>query len=436
MTMYNFISFGGIFVLMGVAWVMSSDRKNMNFRVIFWGVGLQLLFASVIFLFPLSGKIFLFLNKAVTVLLSAAARGSEFVFGRLALPPGAENVAGETSLGFFLAFQAFPTIIFFSAFISILYHSGVMQKVIKAFSLVFTKTMNISGAESLCASSNIFVGIESAVTVRPFLEQMTASELCTVLTAGMATVASNVLALYVMILSGEFPTIAGHLISASILSAPAAVVMSKIIMPEKEIPQTLGISVEADYNESGSLFESIIKGSEAGLKLIFGITALLIAVLGLTAFLDLILANCGGIINDVFGTSLDFSLTGILGVVFYPVALLMGVPPSDAMEIGRLIGSRAVMTEIPAYRELAVMLKEGTLNCPRSAFIAAYALCGFAHIASMAIFVGGVSALAPKQTAVLAKVGWRALIAATLACLMTGCVAGMFFTGSSILTGS
>ncbi len=424
METYNFISLSGIFVLIGLAWLISSDRKNINSRVLVWGVSLQLVFAAAIFLFPFSEQIFLLLNKAVIAVLSAASAGSEFMFGRLALSP----------LGFFLAFQAFPTIIFFSALISVFYHWGIMQKLVKGFAFVFTKTMKISGAESLCAASNIFVGVESAVTVRPYLERMTKSEFCTVLTAGMATVASNVLALYVIILSGSFPTIAGHLISASILSAPAAVVMSKIIMPETGKPETMGLTAEVSRERDGSFFESIINGADAGLKLIFGITALLIAVLGLTALADLMLSSAGSIVNGYAGISFDWSLKSLLGILFYPIAIVIGIPPSDALEVGRLIGERAVMTEIPAYQNLALMMKEGAFSHGRSSLIAAYALCGFTHIASMAIFVGGVSALAPSRTADIARVGFRALIAATLACLMTGCVAGVFYTGSHFLS--
>jgi CNT family concentrative nucleoside transporter len=229
MDIYNLVSFAGIFVLIGIAWLLSADKKNMNWRVIIWGIALQILIALFIFVVPVGSKIFLVVNDVVVKVLDSASAGAKFVFGPLAIPPGAESETGEKSLGFILAFQAFPTIIFFSALIAILYYFRIMPLVIRAFAYVFTKLMRISGAESLVAASNIFVGIESALTVKPYLGRMTPSELCTILTAGMATVSSNVLALYVFSLDAQFPKIAGHLVSASLLSAPAALVMSKII---------------------------------------------------------------------------------------------------------------------------------------------------------------------------------------------------------------
>ncbi len=231
MSLYNLISFAGIFILLGIAWLFSENRRILNLRAIFWGITLQLIFASFVFVFPPGATVFLWINDVVVKIMGSAAAGAEFLFGRLALPPGASNASGESSLGFFLAFQALPTIIFFSSLIGLLYYFGIMQFIIKLFAVTFTKLMRISGAESLCAASNIFVGIESAVTIRPLIKKMTRSELCTILTAGMATVSSSMLAVYIMFLKDKFPTIAGHLISASILSAPAAIRMSKILCP-------------------------------------------------------------------------------------------------------------------------------------------------------------------------------------------------------------
>ncbi len=264
---------------------------------------------------------------------------------------------------------------------------------------------------------------------------MTRSELCTVLTAGMATVSSNVLALYVFTLVAEFPTIAGHLISASFLSAPAALVMSKILYPETQTPKTLGESIKVHYEKESNLFEAIINGAQSGVKVIVGIVALLIAVLGLVALTDLILGGVGAKINTVLSISVDWSLKGLLGYIFYPFTLIIGVPPADAGIIARIIGERIVVTEVTSYQDLAVALDSGALRYTRSAVIATYALCGFAHVASMAIFVGGVSALAPKRTATLSKIAVRALVAATFACLLTACVAGTFYTKGSILLG-
>jgi CNT family concentrative nucleoside transporter len=310
-----------------------------------------------------------------------------------------------------------------------------MPWLVRVFSKIFTKLMRISGAESLCTSSNIFVGIEAMTTIRPYLEKMTRSELCTILTAGMATIASSVLAVYVMILQREFPTIAGHLISASFLSAPAAIVMSKLLMPETEKPETLGMDVRPYYEKESSIIEASINGANAGLKLVAGIIALLIAFLGLIALVDLIFTGVGLRINNVLGIQIDWSLKGLLGYLFYPFTLIIGVPPSDAFEIAKIIGERAIVTEAKSYMDLAGLLAKDALKDPRSAFLATYALCGFAHVASLAIFVGGTAALVPKRTADLSAVGPRALLAATLACLMTASVAGVFFTGGSILLG-
>jgi CNT family concentrative nucleoside transporter len=435
MDIYNLVSFSGIFVLVAFAWVLSCDRKNMNWRVIGWGIGLQLLIASFIFVVPAGADVFRVVNDVVVKVLNSASAGAELVFGRLALPPGQTNDAGETSLGFFLAFQAFPTIIFFSALIAILYYFGVMTLVIRGFAYVFTRLMRVSGAESLVVASNIFVGIESTLTVKPYLSRTTRSEVCTILTAGMATVSSNVLALYVFSLRDLFPTIAGHLVSASLLSAPAALVMSKIIFPEGGTPETLGVHVKPYYEKESGLFEAIINGANAGVKLIVGIVAMLIAILGLVALVDLLLSALGAKVNPLIGTTGQWSLKAFFGYVFYPFTLVLGIPPSDAGVASRIIGERVIVTEVTSYKDFAVVLEQGLLHHPRSAVIITYALCGFAHVASMAIFVGGVCALAPDKARNMGAPAIRALIAATLACLMTACVAGTFFTHGSILLG-
>ena len=431
MSGYNLVSFVGIFVLIGFAWLISSDRRNMNWRVIIWGTVLQLAFACFVFAFPAGQSVFLFVNDVVVKVMDAAAAGARFVFGRLAIPPGADS----SSLGFILAFQAFPTIVFFSALMSVLYYVRLMPLVVRGFASVFTRLMRVSGAESLCTASNIFVGVESALIVKPHLADMTRSELCTILTAGMATVASNVLAVYVFSLKAQFPAIAGHLISASILSAPAALVMSKILFPESETPKTMGLNVAPYYEREGSLFESVIRGANDGLKLVGGIVALLLAVLGLMAVLDLLLMWAGARVNGLCGLGLDWSLKGLMGYLFYPFTLAMGVPLSDAGVISRIVGERAIVTEVVSYQDLSAAIQQGLVHDPRSIVIATYALCGFAHIASVAIFVGGTASLAPSRTRDLAGVGFRALLAATLACLMTACVAGTFFTGQSVLMG-
>jgi CNT family concentrative nucleoside transporter len=435
MSIYNLVSFAGIFVLLGFAWIISSNRKNVNYHVIIWAILLQLVFGGFIFLLPAGAKVFLFINDVVVQVMNSASAGAEFLFGRLAIPPDGRNDAGETSLGFFLAFQALPTIIFFSALMSILYYINVMPRVIGGFSRLFSGLMRLSGAESLSAASNIFVGIESLLTIKPYLSEMTRSELCTVLTAGMATVSSNILAVYIFSLHAEFPTIATHLVSASMLSAPAALVMSKLLLPEDSHPKTLGVRVDPYYEKEGSLFEAVINGAESGVKLIAGIAALLVAVLGLVALLDLFTGGLGGYLNTVLGVHIDWTIRGLLGYLFYPFTVLIGIPLPDAYQISKIIGERAVVTEVVSYQDLARVMKDGMISDPRSPVLAAYALCGFAHVASMAIFVGGTAALVPERKKDIASVGFRALIAATLACLMTACIAGIFYTGSSALLG-
>jgi CNT family concentrative nucleoside transporter len=405
-----------------LAWSSARDRKYINFRLIITGLLVQCLFAFIVFRLPAGVVIFSWLNDAVLRLISFAKEGLYFLFGPLAISPGETGPMGETSPGFILAFQALPSIIFFSSLVSLLYYLNIVPAVIKVFAKVFTYLMRISGAEALCASSSIFVGIESALTVRPYIQEMTRSELCTVLTAGMSTIASTVLALYVGFLHKEFPSIAGHLISASVISAPAAIMMSKLVVPETETPRTLGVRVQAAKDgRSATWIESIINGANDGMKLCVGIVALLLAFLGLLSMCNWMLGLIGA---ELFGVGLSLQL--ILKFLYYPLAMIMGVPLQDAGTVASLLGERTIATEVVAYQHLNQFIQAGTLTNPRSITIASYALCGFAHIASLAIFVGGYSALAPSRARDLAQLSFRALYAATLACLMTGCVAGLF----------
>jgi CNT family concentrative nucleoside transporter len=435
MSIYNFVSFLGIFVLAFIAWLCSSDKKVVNWRAVLWGIGLQLLFAFFIFVVPVGTKVFIFMNDAVVKVLESAQAGTRFLFGRLALPPGTTNEAGETSLGYFLIFQGLPTIVFFAALMGVLYYLKVMPFFIRVFARVFTKSMRISGAEALSVSANIFVGVESSLVVQPHLAEMTLSELATIITAGMATVASTVLAIYVMFLQKQLPTIAGHLMSASFIAAPASIVMAKLIIPETGKPATLGTDVKPYYERENNLIEAIINGANSGLKLLGGIVTLLLAFLGLLALLDIVLGFGGGYLNKLLGIHFEWSIRSLLGYLFYPFAAVLGIPPSDIMPVAKILGERAVATEVVAYQHLADLMAKGELASPRSAVIASYALCGFAHFASLAIFVGGTGALAPSRLKDLSKIGLRALLAATLATLMTAAVAGTFFTGRTILLG-
>ncbi|MBF0510461.1 MAG: nucleoside transporter [Deltaproteobacteria bacterium] len=433
MELYNLVSFFGMFALLGIAWLMSAHKRTMNWWVIICGTCLQLIFGLFIFVLPGGPELFLWLNQVVIKVLNCATAGTQFLFGRLALPPGETDASGQTSVGFILAFQALPTMIFFGALMAGLYYLKIMPVIVKGFAQVFSRVMRISGAESLSVSSNRFVGVEAYLAIKPYLDGMTRSELHTILAAGMATIASNVLAFYVFMLQHVFPAVAGHLISATIISAPAAVVISKIIIPETGKPATLGIDIEPYHPDDANFIDSLINGSNAGLQLVIGIMALLISFLGMLSLLDLILGGVGGWVNSLVGSNFIWSFKNILGYIFYPFCLIIGIPPEDAMTAAKLIGERLIVTEVAAYQDLAVLMKNHAFVHHRSIVVTTYALCGFAHVASMAIFVGGLAALAPKRRSELAALGPRALLSATLACLLTGAVAGTFYTSKSIL---
>ncbi|MCB9641163.1 MAG: nucleoside transporter [Myxococcales bacterium] len=419
MMYYNAVSFFGFFGLILIAWLFSAHRRVINTSVVLWGILLQFIFGAIVFWLPAGRHFFSLLNDTVFSLLSYSGQGITFVFGRLAIPFGQKG-----SLGVFLAFQVLPVAVFFAAIVAFLYYVGFMPMMIRLFSRLFTGLMRVSGAESLCVSSNIFVGVESSLTIRPYLSTMTRSELCTILTGGMATIASTVLALYAFFLQTSFPQIAGHLISASIITAPAALLISKLLLPETETPVTLGQTVKSEEVQYGNWIESLIGGSMEGARLAVGIGATLITFVSLVA-----LAN--GFVGWS-GQGLGYpgqTLQGLLSYAFYPLVLMIGVPSQDAWSIAHLLATRTFLTEFPCYEALARMLRDGSLHEGRSAVIAVYALCGFAHIPSLGIFVGGMAAVAPERARDLSAVALRALFAATLACLMTGALAGVFYHG-------
>lgn len=415
----NVVSFCGIFGLLFVAWLLSTSRKTINARALFWGIGLQLLFGVFVFLSSQGRYLFQKLNNLVFAFLQFANAGSSFVFGKIA--------EQSSPLGFSLAFQSLPIVIFFAALMGLLYYSGIMPLIVRAFSWLFARTMKISGAESLSVASNIFVGIESAFVVRPYYNSMTASELATVLAGCMATIASTVLGLYAFLLKDHFPQIAGHLISASLLTAPAVIVVAKLMLPETERPATLGRVVKGEYQRPGHWVEAIYINAMEGARLAVGIGAMLIAMIGLLkAF------NAGiGWVGLQFGVT-GLSMERALGYVFYPFVLLMGVTTDDAQHVATLLGLRTIATEYPAYTQLSQLIAAGKIS-PRSAVIATYALCGFAHIPAIAIFVGGIAAVAPKRARDLGKLSFRALLMATIACMITGAVAGVFYTGQQMI---
>ncbi len=422
---HHAVSLAGFVIFASVAWLLSSNRRRIAWKTIAWGIALQLLIGLIIFRLPISHRILLWLNDAVLVLLNASKSGSVFLFGPLAASPGEAG-----SVGFILVFQVLPVVIFFAAFTAMLYHLRVLQIFVRLFARLFHRTMKISGAESLSSAANIFVGIESALVVRPYLKKMTRSELLLILTTGMATVASSVLGVYVAFLTGVFPQIAGHLISASILAIPACVVVAKLLVPETETPETLAaVPPEDESGRSKNLIGAIIQGAMDGLKLAAGISALIIAILGIVALFDKLLE----VVSSWLGMSESLSIVRILAWIFYPFAFLLGIQSADVPIAARLLGERVILTEVVSYNHLGQLISSGQLTNPRTVVILSYALCGFAHVAAMAIFVGGTAALAPSRRDDLASLGLRALLAATLATLMTGCIAGMFSSGEGVL---
>ncbi|HKQ75862.1 MAG TPA: nucleoside transporter C-terminal domain-containing protein [Blastocatellia bacterium] len=422
---HHIISAVGFFAFAGLAWLFSSHRRKVQWKTVAWGMGLQLVIGLLIFQLPGSQQIFLRLNDAVLALLNVSKSGSSFLFGPLAAGPGEQG-----SIGFILIFQVLPVAIFFSAFTAALYHLRVLQIIVRVFARLFHRTMGTSGAESLCGAANIFVGVESSLVIRPYLDKMTRSELLTVLGTGMATVASSTLGIYVVFLTGSFPQIAGHLLSASIIAIPAVIVTTKLLLPETEQPETLShVPPEDPTTRSRNLMSAIIEGAMDGVKLAAGISALLIAMLGFVALVDKIL----GAVSGWFGMAQPLTLVKVLGWLFYPLAALLGIAQADIAEASRLLGERVILTEVVSYQDLAQMVAAGQLADPRTVVILSYALCGFAHVASVAIFVGGTAALAPSRRDDLAGLGLRALLAATLATLMTGCVAGIFSNGQGVL---
>jgi CNT family concentrative nucleoside transporter len=418
----------GIAIFTSIAWLISRDAKRINFRLVFWAFVFQFLFAFFVFRIPAGQNLFAGINTVVIATIDAALEGPKFVFGSLADPA----VSGQNGVGFLLFFQGLATILVISALLAILYHIGFMSRMLKLFAAVFSVFTKISGAESLAASANIFVGNESLLAIRPCLPKLTRSELCVVLSCCMATIAANVIGLYVGALREAFPSIAGHLVSASILSVPAAVLLAKLAVPETEKPETLGIHVAPHFDRENSLVEAILASGETGFRMIVGITTMLIAVVGLLAIANLFFGWCGQQVNPLFGLNGNWSIEGTLAYVFYPFAWLMGVPAVDVPVVAKLLGTRMIATEVPAYFTLSHLIATNAIE-PRSAVIAAYALCGFAHLPSLAIYVGGATALAPTRRSDIAAVAWKALFIATLACLMTGAMAGIFCSDSSIL---
>ncbi|NMF83606.1 nucleoside transporter C-terminal domain-containing protein [Nodosilinea sp. P-1105] len=464
------ISLLGIGGLCFIAWLGSEDRRQVPWKMILWGIGLQLVLGLLIFLVPLSRDLVVWLSGILNGLIDASDAGARFLFGPILVPdfsqpvgpsgagrwvaraltppftpvPGDRLGTDNLNLGYIFAFRSLPQVVFFSAIFSLLYGLGLIQPVIRAFAQFFRWSMNISGAEALAGGANIFVGIESAIAIRPFLERMTRSELCAIMASMFGSIASTMLGLYAGYLRGTFPAIAGHLMSASVLTIPAAFVMAKILVPEQAVPETLGKVPAIDMTDGDrkSPMDSLILGALDGVKMAVGIVAALIAILGLIALLNLIFAQLATLadsdvalwrsLGQVFQV---MTLQNIMGAIFLPLTFLTGVS-LDWTELwisSQLIGRRLLETAIPPYIALADLAAEGAIS-DRALVIVSYVLCGFAHIPSVGIFVGGLSGLVPSRRQDISELSWKALWAGTLATLMTGCIAGLYFyEGTAVL---
>jgi CNT family concentrative nucleoside transporter len=424
----------GLLLLGGVAWGFSTNRKAVDWRLVAWGIGLQLAFAVFILKTPLGEDIFTAVNTVVMALLGFTVDGARFIFGDLVFNtiPVGEGVAGTNDpvavqpgqvarTGAYFAFNVLPTIIFFSSLMTVLYHLGVMQWVVKGMAWVMQRTMGTSGAETLSAAGNIFVGqTEAPLLIKPFVGTMTRSELMAVMTGGFATVAGGVLAAYVGMLASFFPDIAGHLMAASVMSAPAALVCAKLLVPEEGTPKTAGkleLSVE---RPDANAIDAAARGASEGLGLALNVGAMLLAFIALIQLMNALLGWGGGLIG-IEGITLE----GLLGAVLAPVAWMMGVPWQDAMVVGELMGLKTVLNEFVAYIQLSTILSGEAGLEPRSVIIATYALSGFANFSSIAIQIGGIGGIAPERRSDLSRLGLRAMIGGSIAAFMTATVAGM-----------
>ncbi len=397
--MARFTGILGLLAILAVCFVFSRSRRAIQPRILLWGLGLQFSFAFLILKTPF-GRVFEAASVAVNALLNYAEAGSNFVFGPLGVKSG--------PFGVVFAFQVLPIIIFIASFFSILYYLGVMQLVIRGMAFVMLRVMGASGAESTDVAASIFMGqTEAPLTVRPFLERMTESELFTIMTAGMAHISGAVMAAYVKIAGVDIK----HLLTAVIMTAPATIMLAKMLNPETGKPETAG-KVDIKIEKPGvNIIDAAARGAGDGLHLALNVAAMLIAFLALIAML-----------NGILGWLHAPSMERIFGFLFAPVAWLLGVSWKDAPAIGNLLGTRLVLNEFVAFLQLGPM--RGSLD-PRSFTIATYALCGFANFSSIAIQVGGIGALAPSRKSDLARLGLRAVAAGTLANFMSACIAGM-----------
>jgi len=416
----------GLLVLVGFAWLFSKNKKKIDWRLVGTGLLLQVIFGLLITKVEFVELVFKKVSEAFVVFLGFSGDGARFLFG---------DLAGD-SLGFIFAFQVLPTVIFFSTVTAGLYYLGILQKLVYGIAWVMSRTMRLSGAESLSAAGNIFLGqTEAPLLVRPFVPNMTRSELMCLMTGGMATIAGGVLAGYVAFLGGDDPVekarFASYLLSASIMNAPAAIVISKILIPETN-PDGIDDTLHVSQDKLGvNLIDALSNGAAEGLKLALNIGGMLLAFIAVIAAINYLLGDLIGewtglnafVASSTNGTFDSFSLEYILGQAFRFFAFAMGVEWNDTLAVGSLLGQKTAINEFVAYLGLADM-KANNILSEKSIIIATYALCGFSNFSSIAIQVGGIGGMAPNQQGNLSKLGMRALLAATLACMMTATIAG------------
>ena len=409
--MERFIGILGIIAILAIAYLMSNNKKNIDLRVVVWGLSLQLLFGIFILVTPFGKPIFSWFDRIIKKLLSFSNEGSNFLvksFVTESVEPSVIN----------FAFFVLPTVVFFSALMAVLYHIGVMQKIIKFVAIIMQKTMGTSGAETTSISANIFVGqTEAPLVIKPFVSKMSKSELMAIMTGGFATVAGGVMAIYVGMLE-NIPGIAGHLMAASIMSAPAALVIAKIMYPEtKEVndkDEPTKLSTNLNEPVEGNALEALGNGATEGLKLAANIAAMLIAILAFVAMVNYMMLATFGI-----------TLEDLMGYIFMPLAFLMGAPWAESQVLGSLLGQKIVLTELIAYKNLANMPIGSDGISEKTAILASYALCGFANFASIGIQLGGIGSIAPERKKDLAQLVTKAMFGGALASWLTATIAGI-----------
>lgn len=414
--MDRFQSLFGFFALAFIAWLFSEGRKEVNLRTILSGLGLQIIIAFLFLKLPGSRSVFLWLNGAVQALEESTRAGTGFVFGYIGggTLPFDEKSAG---MSYILAFRGLPLMLVMSALSALFYYWRVIPVIVKGFSWVLRRVMGIGGVEGLGAAANIFIGmVESPLLIRPYLSNISRSELFTIMTSGMATIAGTVMVLYATVLGEVIPGIMGHLLTASLISAPAAITISKLMIPEMGEPSTGRVELPLQAN---SPMDAITQGTIDGMKLLVNIVALIVVLVALVHLFNLFLA----LLPDLFEKPITFQR--LLGFVMAPVTWLMGIPWSEVQISGALMGTKTVLNEMLAYSELA-SLPENALSA-RSELIMTYALCGFANLGSLGIMIGGLGAMAPERRNEVVGLGVKSIIAGSLATCMTGALVGIIY---------